>query len=112
MTEVTSSPIACNPLPPHERKAGSVGSPTEPALRSCGGSGLHAMGEEVTSVIPYHSITGLSKVRSSSAKTRGGRGADEERTKRSPLFASRSRSCCTWVRIASCMVGTAEYHVG
>jgi acyl-CoA synthetase (AMP-forming)/AMP-acid ligase II len=28
MTEVTSSPIACNPLPPHERKAGSVGLPT------------------------------------------------------------------------------------
>ncbi len=27
-TEVTSSPIACNPLPPHERKAGSVGLPT------------------------------------------------------------------------------------
>jgi acyl-CoA synthetase (AMP-forming)/AMP-acid ligase II len=27
MTEVTSSPIACNPLPPHERKAGSVGVP-------------------------------------------------------------------------------------
>src|ERR1700730_12322154 len=88
----------------------TVGSPTEPALRSCGGSGLHAMGDEVTSVIPYHSITGLSKVRSSSAKMRGGRGADEERMKRSPLFAS--RSCCTWVRIAWCIVGTAEYHVG
>jgi acyl-CoA synthetase (AMP-forming)/AMP-acid ligase II len=28
MTEVTSSPIACNPLPPRERKAGSVGLPT------------------------------------------------------------------------------------
>jgi acyl-CoA synthetase (AMP-forming)/AMP-acid ligase II len=28
MTEVTSSPIACNPLPPHQRKAGSVGLPT------------------------------------------------------------------------------------
>ena len=27
MTEVTSSPIACNPLPPHRRKAGSVGRP-------------------------------------------------------------------------------------
>jgi acyl-CoA synthetase (AMP-forming)/AMP-acid ligase II/acyl carrier protein len=27
MTEVTSSPIACNPLPPRERKAGSVGVP-------------------------------------------------------------------------------------
>src|SRR5262249_965056 len=27
MTEVTSSPIACNPLPPHLRKAGSVGVP-------------------------------------------------------------------------------------
>ena len=28
MTEVTSSPIACNPSPPHRRKAGSVGLPT------------------------------------------------------------------------------------
>src|SRR5262249_5105478 len=28
MTEVTSSPIACNPLPPRERRAGSVGLPT------------------------------------------------------------------------------------
>jgi acyl-CoA synthetase (AMP-forming)/AMP-acid ligase II len=28
MTEVTSSPIACNPLPPRQRKAGSVGLPT------------------------------------------------------------------------------------
>jgi acyl-CoA synthetase (AMP-forming)/AMP-acid ligase II len=28
MTEVTSSPIACNPLPPLRRKAGSVGVPT------------------------------------------------------------------------------------
>jgi acyl-CoA synthetase (AMP-forming)/AMP-acid ligase II len=27
MTEVTSSPIACNPLPPRKRKAGSVGVP-------------------------------------------------------------------------------------
>jgi acyl-CoA synthetase (AMP-forming)/AMP-acid ligase II len=27
MTEVTSSPIACNPLPPRQRKAGSVGLP-------------------------------------------------------------------------------------
>src|SRR5499426_1294596 len=27
MTEVTSSPIACNPLPPRQRKAGSVGVP-------------------------------------------------------------------------------------
>ena len=27
MTEVTSSPIACNPLPPRPRKAGSVGVP-------------------------------------------------------------------------------------
>jgi acyl-CoA synthetase (AMP-forming)/AMP-acid ligase II len=27
MTEVTSSPIACNPLPPRQRKAGSVGIP-------------------------------------------------------------------------------------
>jgi acyl-CoA synthetase (AMP-forming)/AMP-acid ligase II len=28
MTEVTASPIACNPLPPRQRKAGSVGLPT------------------------------------------------------------------------------------
>lgn len=28
MTEVTSTPIACNPLPPRPRKAGSVGVPT------------------------------------------------------------------------------------
>jgi len=28
MTEVTSSPITCNPLPPRERKVGSVGLPT------------------------------------------------------------------------------------
>jgi acyl-CoA synthetase (AMP-forming)/AMP-acid ligase II len=28
MTEVASSPIACNPLPPRQRKAGSVGVPT------------------------------------------------------------------------------------
>jgi acyl-CoA synthetase (AMP-forming)/AMP-acid ligase II len=27
MTETASSPIACNPLPPHQRKAGSVGVP-------------------------------------------------------------------------------------
>ncbi len=27
MTETTSSPVACNPLPPHRRKAGSVGVP-------------------------------------------------------------------------------------
>ena len=27
MTETTSCPIACNPLPPGERKAGSVGVP-------------------------------------------------------------------------------------
>src|SRR5215470_17714781 len=89
----------------------TVGSPTEPAFRLHGGSGLHAMGDDVTSVIPYHSITGQSKVRSSPANMRGGSGADEERTKRSPLFASCSRSC-TWVRMAWCMVGTAEYHVG
>ena len=70
-----------------------TGMPTEPALRWRGGSGLHAMGEEVTSVIPYHSITGLSKVCSSSAKMRGGSGADEERTKRRRQFAIRSRLC-------------------
>jgi acyl-CoA synthetase (AMP-forming)/AMP-acid ligase II len=29
MTEVTSSPIACNPPPPHQRKAGSVGVPVD-----------------------------------------------------------------------------------
>jgi acyl-CoA synthetase (AMP-forming)/AMP-acid ligase II len=29
MTETTSSPIACNPLPPHRRKAGSVGVPVD-----------------------------------------------------------------------------------
>ena len=54
-------------------------------------SGLHAIGEEVTSVIPYHSITGVSKTRSSSAKMRGSRDADEERTRRSRLSHSRSR---------------------
>ena len=36
----------------------TVGSPTEPAFRLHGGNGLHAMGDEVTSVIPYHSIQG------------------------------------------------------
>jgi len=30
MTEATSSPIACNPLPPRQRKAGSVGVPAGP----------------------------------------------------------------------------------
>src|SRR6516225_6986028 len=81
-----------------------VGSPTEPDLRWRGGSGLHAIGEEVTSVIPYHSITGVSKTRSSSAKMRGGRDADEERTKRSRLSDSRSRLCRAWARIAWCLV--------
>ncbi len=37
----------------------------------------------------------------------GGREADEERTKRSRLSASRSRPCRAWARIAWCMVGTA-----
>ena len=46
------------------------------------------MGEEAISVIPYHSITEVSKVCSSSAKMRGGSGADEERTKRSRQSAS------------------------
>ena len=68
-----------------------TGMPTDPALRSRGGSGLHAMGEAATSAIPYHSITGASKARSSSAKTRGGSGADEERTKRNRQSAVRSR---------------------
>src|SRR5262245_25249550 len=89
-----------------------AGTPTDPALRWRGGSGLQAIGEEVASVIPYHSITGASKVRSSSVKMRGARGADDERTKRSRESANRSRSWRGWARIAWCIVGTAEYHVG
>ena len=40
MTEVSSSPIACNPLPPHRRKAGSVGIPAslDVAIMSEGGT--------------------------------------------------------------------------
>src|SRR5262249_39467603 len=90
----------------------TVGRPTEPALRWRGGSGLHAIGEEGTSVIPYHSITGASKASSSSAKMRGGREADEERISRRRLSDSRCRLWRPWAKIAWCMVGTAEYHVG
>src|SRR5262249_48526585 len=40
MTEVTSSPIACNPLPPRQRKAGSVGVPvaSDVAIMAEGGA--------------------------------------------------------------------------
>src|ERR1051326_148321 len=89
-----------------------TGTPTEPALRWRGGSGLQAMGDEADSVIPYHSVTEVAKVRSSSAKMGGARGADDERTKRSRDAANRSRSWAAWARIAWCMVGTAENHVG
>src|ERR1051325_6965848 len=62
--------------------------------------------------MPYASITGTPKTRSSSAITVGGRAEDDERMKRSrwpsrapAFFAARSR-------IAWCIVGTPVYQVG
>jgi acyl-CoA synthetase (AMP-forming)/AMP-acid ligase II len=39
MTETASSPIACNPLPPRRRKAGSVGVPVDLAVAIMGANG-------------------------------------------------------------------------
>ena len=66
-----------------------TGTPTEPALRWRGGSGLHAIGEDGDFRHPVKlDHAEPRKLCSSSAKTLGGRGADEERTKRSRQSAT------------------------
>src|SRR6266852_2119025 len=91
--------------------SGPAGTPTVPALRARGGSGLQVIWWEA-SVIPKASTTGQPNVRSSSSITLGASEAEDERISRNR--ALRSSSACREARerIAWCMVGTAVYQVG
>jgi acyl-CoA synthetase (AMP-forming)/AMP-acid ligase II len=51
MTEVTSSPIACNPLPPRQRKAGSVGIPVSLDVAIMGNGGTLLSGGQTGEVV-------------------------------------------------------------
>ena len=57
--------------------------------------------------MPYASITGTPNASSRSSCTRGGSGAEDDRTKRRDGDARRFRASTAW-----CMVGTAVYQVG
>ena len=86
-------------------------SPTEPAMRLAGGSGLLAIWC-AASVMPYDSISGAPKTRSISAITCGGMDDDDERMKRNGCAAITSALPDARPRMAWCMVGTAVYQLG
>ncbi len=88
-----------------------VGSPTEPGLRSPGGSGLQAIWC-AASVMPYASTTGTPNASSSAAMSCGGRDEEQDRTNRSQSRRSGRPSLSARARMAWCIVGTAVYHVG
>jgi len=92
----------------------SVPRPTEPGLRSSGGSGLDAIWC-AASVMPYASSTGAPNAVSRACITAGGSDALHERMKRrrSVPAGRRDESPGSAARASSnwCSVGTAEYHV-
>ena len=89
--------------------SGPAGRPTEPGLRTPGGSALLHIWW-VASVMPYDSIAGTPNTRSSSCHTAGGNAADEDRTKRSPWTSGPAR-CRAAASTDWWMVGTAVYQV-
>src|SRR5438876_10670213 len=62
--------------------------------------------------MPYDSITGTPNVSSKPVITGGGSAADEERINRRELRTGWIGRACPWARMASCIVGTAEYQLG
>src|SRR5262245_22141251 len=90
--------------------SGPAATPTLPAFRGIGGSGLEVIWW-LASVMPYDSSTGHLKAASSSVITCGGSDDDDERMKRSGCAAIISALRAARARIAWCIVGTAVYQV-
>src|SRR3954447_1172374 len=115
MTTSPASPIGrCWPALSMMLIFTSVPRPTEPGLRSDGGSGFDAIWC-AASVIPYASSTGAPNADSNACITAGGSDALHDRMKRSFSVpagrfdgsdGSPARASSNW-----CSVGTAEYHV-
>src|SRR5262245_42257603 len=112
---MTISPVApagtVLPLVSTTRTSGPAAGPTVPGFRGFGGRLLLAIWC-AASVMPYASITGMANSVSSWLMTVTGSDDDDERMKRRRCVLIASALLAARRRIAWCMVGTPEYHVG